>query len=348
ITPGDQQVSILFKANDYYIDNGQVIVLNSHFMTNQAIDTGVKAFDAVYFNGTNWIRQAAPTADDEDNYPYGTYLGSNKVFSYNQNGCLEYLTTQNPAYANETVGSGNGSTTQFTHNTAHSPVKQATVQINYTIGGVQYTATSNQAGTITGTHISSGSVTNAGAISLTFDSAPDNSSSITASYTGQSWSWSGNVLTVKTLEQAANSYSTSNTYCAAALTVGDILTSADSKSITGSGTFDMTKVTLDNSGTIDETWTCTFTSATNYTCAGTVSGNAGSGSINAAFTPVNPNIATKYFSIPANAWGGSWQTGNTLQFKTHPAKAPLWLKEVVPAGTTAYSENGTSIEIYVE
>ncbi|KWT77348.1 hypothetical protein [Candidatus Magnetominusculus xianensis] len=348
ITANDQQVSILFESNDFYIDNDQVIVINNHFLTNQTIDANVKAFESVYFNGGNWIRQTAPTADEEDVYPYGTFMGSGKVFSYNQNGNIEYVKSQNLSYTGEIVGSGNGSTTQYSHNTAHTLVKQATVQIKYTIASVQYTATANPSGTITGTHLSSGSVSNAGAISLTFDTAPDNSTNITVDYTEQSWSWSGNVLTVKTQEAVANNYATSNTYCAVALNVGDILTSADSKAVTGSGTFDLTKVTLDNNGTIEETWTCTFTSSTNFTCAGTVSGSVGSGNINSAFTPINPNVATKYFNIPSNAWGGSWQTGNTAQFKTHPAKAPLWLKEVVPAGTAAYSDNGISIELYVE
>ncbi|QWR76065.1 hypothetical protein [Candidatus Magnetomonas plexicatena] len=348
ITAGAQQVSILFENNDFYIDNGQVIVINSHFLTSQTMDTDVKAFDSVYYNGSKWIKQTPSSVEDEDMYPYGTYLGGNKVFSYNSNGNLEYVTSQNNSYTGEVLGAGTGSQTTFTGTVTHTPVKQSTVVVKYTIGSVNYQATTSSSGTITGTSISSGTISNAGVFSITFSTAPDNSTNVTADYTEQSWSWSSNVLTIKTVEQAANNYATSNTYCAVALSLGDIKTSADNKSISGSGTFDLTKLTLDNQGTIEDTWTFTFTSATAFTCSGTYAGSVGTGSINSTFTPNNANAGYKYFSVPTNAWGGTWATNNTLQFKTHPAKAALWLKEVVPAGTSAYSENGVCMELYVE
>ncbi|MEO5357791.1 MAG: hypothetical protein H7844_10895 [Nitrospirae bacterium YQR-1] len=348
ITAGDSQISILFENNDFYIDNNQVIVINSHFLTSQTMDSGVKAFDSVYYNGSKWIKQTPSSSEDEDMYPYGTYLGGSKVFSYNSNGNLEYVTSQNNSYTDEVVGTGDGSTTVFTNTATHTPVKQSTVQIKYYVGSVQYTATANSSGTITGTYISSGSITNAGALSLTFSTAPDNGTSVTMNYTEQSWSWGANVLTVKTKEQTANSYSTSGTYCAVALSPGDIKTSLDNKSISGSGAFDETKVTLDNEGTIEDTWTFTFTSSTAFTCSGTYTGSVGSGSINSTFTPNNANVGKKYFSVPSNAWSGTWATNDTLQFKTHPSKAALWVKEVVPAGTQAYSENGVCMELYVE
>ncbi|MBF0519465.1 MAG: hypothetical protein HQK92_07065 [Nitrospirae bacterium] len=348
ITAGAQQITILFENNDFYIDNGQVIVINSHILTSQTMDSDVKAFDSVYYNGSKWIKQTPSDTEDEDMYPYGTYLGSNKVFCYNTNGNLEYLTSQNNSYTAEVIGAGTGSQVTFAGTLTHTPVKQSTVVVKYTIGSVNYQATTNSSGTISGTSISSGTISNAGVFSITFSSAPDNSTNVTADYTEQSWSWSGNVLTVKTVEQVANSYSTSGTYCAVGLSLGDIKTSTDNKSISGSGTFDLTKLTLDNEGTIEDTWTFTFTSATAFTCSGTYAGSVGTGSINSTFTPNNANVGKKYFSVPTNAWGGTWATNDTLQFKTHPSKSALWLKEVVPAGTSAYSENGVCMELYVE
>ncbi|MBF0488160.1 MAG: hypothetical protein HQK98_08370 [Nitrospirae bacterium] len=350
ITAGAQAVSIMFKANDYYIDNAKTLVINSHFLISQTIDAGVKAFDAVYYDGSKWIRQPAPTSDTEDVSPYGTYLGSNKVFSYNSGGSLEYLTTQNNGYTNERLYSGTGSQTVFTgQSTDHTPVKAGTVSVKYTIGAQNYTATDNGNGAITGTNISSGTINyETGAVVVTFSAAPDTSTNITIDYTERCYSWSGNVATIKTVEQFASNYATANTYCGVAITIGDVKTSLSNKSITGSGTFDETKVVLDNVGTVEDTFTLTFTSATAFNCVGTLEGSIGTGSINSSFTPTNANTGQKYFQIPANAWGGTWATGNTLQIKTHPAAAALWLKEVVPSGTSAYSENGTLMEIYVE
>ncbi|MBF0517275.1 MAG: hypothetical protein HQK97_09195 [Nitrospirae bacterium] len=350
ITAGAQAVSIMFKNNDYAIDNAKTLVINSHFLTGQTIDAGVKAFDAVYYDGSKWIAQSAPNSDAEDVYPYGTYLGSNKVFSYNSNGNIEYLITQNNSYTNEILYAGNGSQTVFTGQTTdHTPVKANTASVKYTIGGQNYTATDNGSGAITGTSISSGTINyESGAVAVTLSAAPDNSTNITIDYTERCYSWSGNVATIKTVEQLANNYATANTYCGVAITLGDIKTSVSNKAITGSGAFDETKIVLDNIGTVDDTWTLTFTSATAFNCVGTLEGSVGTGAINSAFTPTNANTGQKYLQIPANAWSGTWATGNTLQIKTGPAAATLWLKEVVPAGTGAFSENGTLMEIYVE
>ncbi len=348
ITAGGQSAAIMFESNDYAIDNNKTLVINSHFLTGQTIDTGVKSFEAVYYNGTKWIRQDAPNADAEDVYPYGTYLGSNKVFSFNANGHDETLTTQNVSYADEVLYVGTGSQTVFAGQaTDHTPVKASTVSVKYTIGAQNYTATDNGSGAITGTSISSGTINyETGAVDITFSTAPANSTNITVDYTERCYVWSGNVCTIKTVEQFANNYTTANTYCALPVVIGDIKTSYSNKTITGSGTFDETKIIFDNRGTVEDTFT--FTSATAFNCVGTLEGSIGTGAITSAFTPTNANVGQKYFQIPANAWGGTWATGNTLQIKTHPAAAPIWLKEVVPAGTGAYSENGTLMVVYVE
>ena len=158
------------------------------------------------------------------------------------------------------------------------------------------------------------------------------------------------MLTVKTQEQVANNYVTTNTYCAVAISAGDVKTTVTDKVVvSGSGgTFDETKVTLTNLGTVEDTWTLTFTSSTNFTCAGLYEGAIGNGVISSVFSPTNTNTGQSYFTIPVNAWGGTFSSGNTVTFKSHPACFPLWLKEVVPAGTSPYSHNGVIVEVYVE
>ncbi|MBF0310825.1 MAG: type II toxin-antitoxin system HicB family antitoxin [Magnetococcales bacterium] len=83
---------------------------------------------------------------------------------------------------------------------------------------------------------------------------------------------------------------------------------------------------VDHIAGIEQTWTITFTSATDFTCAGDTVGSVGTGSRNSAFAPTNPDHARPYFTLPATGWGGTWASGNILSFKTHPATIPIWEK----------------------
>ena len=67
-----------------------------------------------------------------------------------------------------------GSGTSYSGTLANNPVGLGRLIINYTISSVDYTAVDDGSGNITGTNISSGSITySTGAYSLTFSSAPD-------------------------------------------------------------------------------------------------------------------------------------------------------------------------------
>ena len=88
------------------------------------------------------------------------------------------------AITSEIIGAGDGTTAGFSGTLANYPVLVSSVTIHYTIGATPYTATDDGAGTITGTDISSGTITySTGAWSLTFTTAPDNATNITADYT---------------------------------------------------------------------------------------------------------------------------------------------------------------------
>lgn len=81
--------------------------------------------------------------------------------------------------ADETIGTGNGSTTVFNgYNLVNRPVFVNTVVIKFTIGAVQKTVTADASGTFTHADLASGSVTDAGVINLTFNTAPDNATLI--------------------------------------------------------------------------------------------------------------------------------------------------------------------------
>jgi len=82
-------------------------------------------------------------------------------------------------YAYTTVGTGNGSTTTFAAVLGPLPVRPNTVVVTATVSGATVTANDNGSGTLTGTGISSGTVNyNTGALSITFSTAPDNTTTV--------------------------------------------------------------------------------------------------------------------------------------------------------------------------
>lgn len=116
---------------------------------------------------------------------------------------------------------------------------------------------------------------------------------------------------------------------------------------TASGTFDEigNPITGDNIGTIEQTWTLTFSSATNFSVIGDTVGAVGSGSISTDFSPNNPSHSKPYFTLPSAAWGGTWASSETLVFQTHPAAAPIWQQRIVPAGAASLSSNDVRVGI---
>jgi hypothetical protein len=98
----------------------------------------------------------------------------------NGSSILVLVRTAGTAFPNESVGTGNGSTTTFSHTMAHIPVLLNSVSV--TAGAV--TATDDGLGNLAGAGISSGSINyDTGALSITFSTAPTNGTPITTTYT---------------------------------------------------------------------------------------------------------------------------------------------------------------------
>jgi len=262
----------------------------------------------------------------------------------------DFPKTANNQYTGENIGTGDGSQTSFSDTLEHPPVKKNSVTVHYTIGGTDYEGQDDGNGNITGTHISSGSIDyETGDISLTFDTAPDNGTAITCDYTERCYSFSGNVATINLQNQVAHDYSASNTYVGVCIEAGDIEPShADVNVTSTNGTFDDSQMSEDNQGTVYDEWTITFSDSQNFSCSGTYEGDVGTGSITSDFSPTNPNTGKPYFTIPSGAWGGSWQAGDTVTFKTYPAAFPIWWKEVVPAGAGREENNVVELYWYIE
>ena len=93
-------------------------------------------------------------------------------------------------------------------------------------------------------------------------------------------------------------------------------------------------------GTVEQTWTLTFTDATNYTVVGDTLGSVGSGTTAADFAPSNPAVSKPYFTLESAGWGGTWAAAQTIVFQTHPNAIPIWETRVVPAGAGSQAGNG--------
>jgi len=137
------------------------------------------------------------------------------------------------------------------------------------------------------------------------------------------------------------------TYCAAVYEYGDLEGTSDNwVETTTSGTYDETTypIEVDWIGGIEESWTITFSDASNFSCSGSRVGSVGSGTIGSDFQPTNTDFTKPYFTLRSAGWGGTWANGETVTFDTHPCSIPIWMKLVCPAGTSSYSANNIKLK----
>ncbi|MBF0273478.1 MAG: hypothetical protein HQL98_15625 [Magnetococcales bacterium] len=163
--------------------------------------------------------------------------------------------------------------------------------------------------------------------------------------------WSGTVatLTLASGQSLANAYVAADTRVSSLLESGDVAATVSGWGESSvAGTFDETlhPVVASNRGTILQTWTVTFTSATAYGVTGNTIGSVGAGATTANFSPTNTDQSAPYFTLPSAGFGGTWAAGETLTFTTHPATIPFWLKHVGPAGANSYSGNAVTVAVF--
>lgn len=159
---------------------------------------------------------------------------------------------------------------------------------------------------------------------------------------------SGTQVTMTITQALTNSYTTANnTRVASVLEAGDVLCSVSNWTETGAGTYDETTypVLCDNLGTVEQTWTLTFSDATTFTVVGDTVGSVGSGTLGSNFAPTNSAASKPYFTLRAAGFGGTWAAGNTIVFQTHPAAVPLYLDWVIPAGAESINANLVSLVV---
>lgn len=88
-------------------------------------------------------------------------------------------------------------------------------------------------------------------------------------------------------------------------------------------------IQVTNKGAIQERWYIQFTSNSDFRCVGEYSGQIGTGSINADYSPINPVTGMPYFTIRMQGWGAGWVNGNVLRFNTIAANFPVWVIRTV-------------------
>ncbi|MBF0262456.1 MAG: hypothetical protein HQL97_11570 [Magnetococcales bacterium] len=164
--------------------------------------------------------------------------------------------------------------------------------------------------------------------------------------------WNGNLATLTLADgnRPARNYAAGVTKVASVIEGADITTGLSDWQISSpAGSYDRTGFppALDHIGTLEQTWTLTFTSATQFVCVGNDLGIVGSGAIQTDFSPINPDFAKPYFTLSGGSppWGGTFASGDTVTFVTHPAALPLWEKRTVPAGANSHSGNQVIVAI---
>jgi len=167
-------------------------------------------------------------------------------------------------------------------------------------------------------------------------------------------SWNGNTATIITTAGVRSTYPASeNSLVSGVVDLGNLIAAVSAwVETSASGTYDESTypVSVNNVGTVSDDWTLTFTGATTFTVSGANTGSVGSGSTAADFQPVNANVGTGdyYFEIDASGWGGTWTIGDTVTFTTTHSSAGFWIKEVVPASTSARTSNTVKFKLYAE
>ncbi len=126
--------------------------------------------------------------------------------------------------------------------------------------------------------------------------------------------------------------------------VGDFDTFIVTSGATGTYNEIANPIEHDNIGGIQQAWTLTFTSATNYDLSGDTLGAVSSGNVSADFAPTNPDFGRPYFTLRSAGFGGTFQAADTITFNTSPASRGIWALRDIPAGSSSFTGNDATTQ----
>lgn len=100
-------------------------------------------------------------------------------------------------------------------------------------------------------------------------------------------------------------------------------------------------IELNNRGAINEDWAIVFTSGTAFNVIGKGAGLIASGDTLNDLAPVNTKVGQPYFIIRSPAFGGGWNAGEAIRFRTFAAAKPVMLLRVVKSGHSQITTDRT-------
>jgi hypothetical protein len=132
---------------------------------------------------------------------------------------------------------------------------------------------------------------------------------------------------------------TINTRVASCAPMGDVKCGfSASANSSAAGTFDPSKILARNMGAKHQTITVQFNSATTFTAISNqseIGSSVVSGSVAATWEPQD-NFGQPMLSVPSEAWGGTWASGDSIQIHITPPAMPVFLVIQVQAGSPAF------------
>lgn len=157
---------------------------------------------------------------------------------------------------------------------------------------------------------------------------------------------SGNVITLTLTSALTNGYSAANTYVSSVIEPSDVSATVTTPIVSNGGSYDhgTYPVLGDSIGSIQQNWTVTFTSSSQFNIVGDTVGSLGTFNTTSDAAPNNPGFSKPYFVINRFGWSGT-VTGTSMTFTTGPASIPIWYKRIVPAGAASLSGNGVIVAI---
>ena len=366
-------VELLMEDDDFVFPNGDLLHIADKIHTGQTIDAAASIGDSVEYVSGTWEKI---TWQESIAYPYGRMVGASSVMYTDGSTKEEWLTIKQNLTSDEAIGTGDGASLTITLATLTNatnglcrkkgvdptePDHPVVVTAPPAAGGDDMKARFLPDGTLD----TDNSDASAGELDMTdgtwttditWDAAPAaESDNITVTYAENSYSYSGNVATVllESGSEPANDYSADGSaYASPCLYEDEVVANYDNLVATtaGDGDYDDTSypVQCHNDGAIEDTITITFTGAAAFTAAGVKAGSLGTGSTASDFSPVNPDTGQPYFTVLSDGWTGTWAAADTLVFSLHPSALAMWLKEVVPALTSAEPNNLVVLGWYSE
>ena len=356
LSGGEVAIALTMENDDYQFPNGGYLYLSDNSMIAQTIASDVKIGDSVTYSAGSWSKIAHT---DDITYPNGWCSGATSVITIQTTTNEEFLEIATNKYSGEVVGAGDGADASPELTTLVNKTNGVSRQADFlpivsaTIGAVEKTVDVDADGVCTG-YCSAGELdmdTGVWTTDITWTAAPDNGSDVTIEYHENPFSYSGNVCTVELTDTISNAYTTDVTFGSGCVYEDEVeCTTEDWTETSSAGTYDETTypLTLFNDGTEEDSLTLTFSSSSVFSVTGSFFGALGTGNTGTDFSPTNPNTGQPYFTLLSTGWGGTWVSGDTVTFKTHPSAIPLLIEEFVPSGTAAEPNNLLPLGSYTE